>query len=141
MIKNNSSFNIKNIEFINPDTNDPIQRNEVPDFFNTFFVEIASRTRQFDESMVQTDEITSATISRFAFLPPNLFELKEIIRNIDVNMSSCVEGINAKICKTLLEIISEKFLKLFANSLVTGIIPEKWTCASLTFFFFYQKKD
>ena len=48
-------------------------------------------------------------------------------------MSSCVDGINARTCKTVLECIPERFLKLFANSLFTGIFPKKWTCASLTF--------
>ena len=53
-------------------------------------------------------------------------------RIIDVNMSSCIEGINAKMCKAIIEIIPNKFLKIFANSLFTGIFPAKRACATLT---------
>ena len=55
------------------------------------------------------------------------------IYDVDVNISSCVQGINAKTCKNLLEIIPERFLKIFGNSLFLGVFPEKWACSTLTF--------
>ena len=70
---------------------------------------------------------------KFEFTPPTLLELYGIIVNIDVNISSCVQGIYAKTYKNLLEIMPVRFLKIFGNSLFLGVFPEKWACSTLTF--------
>ena len=45
--------------------------------------------------------------------------------DIDINISSCIEGVNAKTCKNLLDIMPNRFLKIFAKSLSLGIFPGK----------------
>ena len=112
---------------------EPVQTDDVPNFLNEFFANIANRTRLFDPDSIDRNSFEKNVDSEFHFEPPNIFELKELIKQVDTSMSSCIEGINARTCKTVLECIPEQFLKLFANSLFTGIFPEKWTCASLTF--------
>ena len=65
--------------------------------------------------------------STFDFLPPTLPEIYCYMIEIDTSMSSCIPGINAKICKTLLDKIPSKFVHLFANSLFSAKFPTAWT--------------
>ena len=37
--------------------------------------------------------------------------------DIGINISSCIEGVNVKTCKNLFDIMPNRFLKIFANSL------------------------
>ena len=106
---------------------------DVPDFLNIFFANIAARTRLFDDTNVPEYDVNITHENPFVFLPPSIHEIRELTKQIDTNMSSCIDGINAKTCKNLLEIIPEFFFKLFANSLFLGIFPKKWACAKLTF--------
>ena len=52
--------------------------------------------------------------------------------DIDVNMASCVEGINMKICKIITVNFPGKLSKLFSNSLFRGIFPREWACSTVT---------
>ena len=133
MIKNETTMSIFDIEFRNLETNIPVSKDDVPDFLNAYFAQIATRTRPFDFNTIHNNDYVKNVDNVFEFEPPNLFEIKEFVKHIDTTMSSCIAGVNARMCKTIMEIIPGKFLKLFANSLFTGIFPEKWTYATLTF--------
>ena len=69
---------------------------------------------------------------KFNFQPPDLGDLMYLIREIDVNTSSCVQGINMKMCKRIITMIPDKFLLLFANSMFIGIFPSEWAIATVT---------
>ena len=133
MIKNGNLVNIENITFVNEDSHEPVLKSNVPDFFNSFFANIAESTRLFNESNVPELDPNMTRENMFEFLPPSIHEIKDLAGQIDTNNTSCVEGVNAKTCKALIEIIPSKFVKLFANSMFTGIFPRKWACAKLTF--------
>ena len=94
-------------------------------------------TVQFAENMCDFSKVVHPTLDnnvevKFAFQPPELDDLMYIIRDIDDNMSSCVEGINMKMCKRIISMIPEKFLLLFANSMYTGVFPSQWSILTVT---------
>ena len=66
------------------------------------------------------------------FEPPALEDLYGYMTDIDVSSSSCIKGVNSKVCKIMLDTIPEKFRHLFANSLFHGKFPNAWTCAIVT---------
>ena len=55
-----------------------------------------------------------------------------IVRDIDVNISSCVSGMNMKMCQCLILTIPERFLLLFTNSMFLGIFPTEWSTLKVT---------
>ena len=59
-------------------------------------------------------------------------ELMYITRDIDSDMSSCIKGLNMKMCKRLITAIPEKFLFMFANSMNYGIFPSDWAVSTVT---------
>ena len=46
-------------------------------------------------------------------------------------MSSCIDGINLKICKVIIQEMPDIFVKLFGNSLFFGIFPRKWSTSTV----------
>ena len=50
-----------------------------------------------------------------------------VMSDIDINTLSCIQGINSRVCKIMLDKIPAKFCHLFANSLFTAKFPESWT--------------
>ena len=52
--------------------------------------------------------------------------------DINTNASSCIKGVNSKMCKVILDKIPDKFRLLFTNSLYFGKFATAWTCAILT---------
>ena len=133
LIKNEKVIDIENIDFLDPDTNEPIMKCDVPDFLNDYFANIANRTRAFNKTNIPTVDLNVNNDDEFNFQPPSIFEIRDSTKEIDITMSSGIENINARMCKTILEIIPDKFLKLFANSVFLGIFPKKWACARLIF--------
>ena len=65
-------------------------------------------------------------------MPPALEDIYSYMLDIDIHSSSCIKGVNSKICKILPDKIPDKFRHLFANSLFFGIFPATWTCATVT---------
>ena len=47
-------------------------------------------------------------------------------------MSSCIDGINMKICKVILKSCMDKWVKLYNNYLCMGIFPSEWSCSIVT---------
>ena len=133
MIKEGSTTNIENITFLNQECGEEILKAEVPDFLNRYFANIVDHTRLFDDSTIPVFDQNIPRDDMFEFMPPSIFEIRDLTKHVDTGMSSCIEGINASTCKALLESIRDKFVKLFANSMFTGIFPKKWACAKLTF--------
>ena len=68
----------------------------------------------------------------FDFSPPDIFDIRRHVDDIDMNMSSCIDGVNMNICKVLFTEFAEKWLSIFANSIFTGIFPTKWARLTVT---------
>ena len=45
---------------------------------------------------------------------------------IDTTKASCIHNISSRICKDVITILPDKFVKLFNASLTYGIFPRKW---------------
>ena len=58
---------------------------------------------------------------------PIVPEVLKLIKEIDINKSSCVEGINARFCKDAMLKLPEQICKIFCNSFETGMIRTSWT--------------
>ena len=133
LIDEQDSVDITSYIFRDIITHDPISKEDTPDFLNSFFVEIAERTRtRLTNQDAKHIDLYPDIISKFDFAPPELEDMYGYMMEIDINTSSCLEGINSKLCKILIDKIPEKFRHLFANSLFFGIFPEAWTSAYVT---------
>ena len=129
-IKPDNSPDATNIKFINSDSGNPVDDRDVPNFLNNFFAIVAEKTCDFTKIKYPTRNVNVDTT--FNFEPPDLDDLMYIIREIDMDMSSCIEGVNMKMCKRLIILIPEKFLLLFANSMYLGVFPDKWSISTVT---------
>ena len=115
LIKQDKIFDISDCLFTNTTDNGPVNRDNIPDFVNVYFANIAKRVRPCNIRPINGN-ITNQD-SQFEFMPPTLVELYGIVINIDVNISSCINGLNARISQNLLGIMPDRFLKIFGNSL------------------------
>ena len=98
---------------------------------NQFFASIAERTRA-EVINPLNDNREYYVDSNCDFMPPALEDIYSYMLDIDIHSSSCIKGVNCKICKILPDKIPDKFRHLFANSLFFGIFPATWTCATVT---------
>ena len=134
LIKDKVELDISNIVFRDPDTHDFIQKDNVPDFLNKYFAEISTRTRG-EDNLIDRNVMPNVDQNKYEgieFEPVTGDTVLGYIDDIDVNMASCVEGINMKICKILVKSNSDKIAKLFSNSLFLGIFPREWACSRVT---------
>ena len=89
----------------------------IPDFPNEYFVNISQLTRNANVNIDREYEACYNDVNNnFDVLPPTLGEIYGYMIDIDVNTASCIEGINAKMCKLTLDAVPEKFVHLFATS-------------------------
>ena len=133
LIDNEDSADITSYIFKYPNRDEEISRNLVPNYLNDYFVNIAGMTRDANTNIAQNYETCYNDVNNvFDFLPPTLDELYGYMFDIDVNTASCIEGVNAKLCKLTLDTIPDKFLHLFANSLFFGVFPTSWTVSYVT---------
>ena len=133
-IKYKVDIDIINIIFRDPETGDRVERDNIPDFLKLFFANIAERTRGPDSDIDRhvPDNMYSDELPGFDFAPVATETVLACGDDIDVNMSSCIDGINMKTCKILVKNFLEKLANLFTNSLYTGIFPKEWTCSMVT---------
>ena len=101
---------------------------------NKYFAEIATRTRGSDANIDPniTLNIYSNNYEGFDLGPVDTETVLNCVEDIDVNMASCIEGINMKICKILTVNFAGKLAMLFSNSLFLGIFPREWACSIVT---------
>ena len=132
MIKGNVEVNIGNYTFTDPATDLPVRKDCISDFLNQFFANIAESTRG-EESVINKNvgNIYMHEYPGFDFRPPTADELYVHIVNSDIDVSSCIDGINSKICKVIIQEMPDIFVKLFANSLFFGIFPRKWATSTV----------
>ena len=108
---------------------DIVEKCDIPDYLNNYFVNIAERTRNRPVNAMY-DFIDVQGL--FDFVLPTVEEIYGYMIDIDINSSSCIKGISSNVCKTMLDSIPSKFCHLFANSLFFGKFPTDWTRATVT---------
>ena len=129
MIKHTNAADISTMEFKNSQ-GIKVTKDEIPDFMNNYFATIAERTS--DPNKVVYVNRQNDVHVQFDFEPPTVIELEFIVKEINDDMTSCVEGLNMKMCKRLIEAIPEKILLLYANSMFKGEFPTEWSMADVT---------
>ena len=113
--------------FIDQTTNQYVEIGRQPDFLNNYFINIVQNLN------ILPDDNTVHNVynldSRFCFLNdlPTEQELIKIIREIDVNKSSCVNNISSKFCKDSMLAVPGMLCYMITKSLTTGEIPADWT--------------
>ena len=107
-----------------------INKKDIPNFLNNYFADIAESTCDFMK--IQHPMLKANPDIKFDFEPPDLDALMYIIRDIDADMSSCVQGLNMKMCERLISMIPEQFVLLFANSMFLAIFTFDWAVLTVT---------
>ena len=129
LIKQDSTVDISNIE-LRDSAGDIVPTNSVPIFLNQYFATIAEKTS--DRTKVKYENKNCDMPIQFDFEPPTLIELEYIVEDFNDDMSSCVDGLNMKMCKRIIGAIPKKCLLLYANSMFYGQFPKEWTTANVT---------
>ena len=133
LIDSDDSVDITSYLFRSPLNDAPITRNDTPNFLNDYFVNIASRTcGHFVPNLNDYANLYPDIVSKFDFTLPSLEEMYGFMESMELNTSSCMNGINMKVCKEAMDAIPAKFRHLFACSLFQGEFPVSWTCSYVT---------
>ena len=119
--------NIETVTFKDPVTGTDIPDSVVPNFLNDYFANISERVCDQESFLPYIGPQNIIAESKFAFMPPEQYQIMLFAEEIDVYSASGVDGINSMICKCLLLHIPAKFRLLYANSMFIGYFPFKWT--------------
>ena len=113
--------------FIDPTTNIHVDIGSEANFLNNYYIDIVRNLNipVSNASMLNVYNLDTT----FCFLDnlPTEHEIVKIIKEIDVNKSSCVENINSKFCKESMLSVPDKVCYMITKSLTTGEIPSDWT--------------
>ena len=117
MVDDDEVVDITSFVFRDLYTNIVVDKIDVPDYLNEYFVKIAKRTSERpNDIMNEYVECYEIVMSTFDFIPPAIEEIYGYMSDIDINTASCIPGINSRVCKIMLDKIPAKFCHLFANS-------------------------
>ena len=101
LIKDKVEVDICNIDFINPATGLVVDKDNTPDFLNNYFANIGEFTRGPDADIdidIQSD-VSVNGLPGFDFAPVTIECFYRFIGEIDIDMSSCIYGLNMNICR------------------------------------------
>ena len=133
LIDKEDSVDITSYVFRYLDTHELVDKSDIPDYLNEYFVNISDRiSGPRDLNRAPYVNIYDHIEGTFDYTPPSLEAMYGYKESIDIYSSSCIPGINNKICKTLFDAVPGKFRHLFATSLFTGKFPTSWTNAYVT---------
>ena len=110
---------------------DPIPKDNIPDFFSENFVNIAQKTYGDRDFRYEHTKLYDDINAMFDFIAPALDEMYGCMEPMDVNSSSCITVVNAKVCKAAFGSLPDKFRHLFATSLNFSKFISVWICAYL----------
>ena len=124
------------MHFYDKTTGQYVEQGKEADFLNDYFLNIVNNL-----NIIPTDDMCLDIYNipnRFCFLDnmPTVDEVVRLIKDIDVNKSSCVDGISTRFCKDAMLSIPLMICNLFRKSLETGIIPTSWTKGTITVIFY-----
>ena len=116
-----------NARFIDPITLAEVDHGKEADFLNEYFINIVQKLNiPPDHTSMDAVYNIDDTFS-FEEDMPTLEEIHSLIREIDINKSSCVDKINTKFCKEAMLSIPGVICTIMCKSLRTGTIPVSWT--------------
>ena len=117
----------KTARFIDPTTQEYVEIGSEANFLNNYFLNIVGNLDipMSDKSMLDVYNVDT----HFCFINdlPTEPEIIKIIKEIDINKSSCIEGINSKMCKDAMLAVPSKICHMMVTSLCKGEIPSAWT--------------
>ena len=111
----------QDMEFIHPETQQRVIRENTANFLNDYFVNIGTAAHQPDINLFE-----GPLLNDFKFEEITLGEVTKLINEIDTTKDSCIEGVNSEILKHALKRIPEKLQLLFERSICSGVFPRKW---------------
>ena len=90
MVDDDESVDVTSFVFRDLNTNIPVDKIDVPDYLNEYFVNVAERTRERpNDIMTEYVECCGNVRSTFDFIPPTLEELYGYMIDIDISTASC----------------------------------------------------
>ena len=141
--KKNKSSDINEILVNNNTISDPTA---IAESFNDYFVNIGPKlaseaSREFEEEGLPNNcrRSFSITNSSFCFLEISIENVSMTLRNLQINKSTGLDKIPAKILKLASDIIAPSRTYIFNLSLATGIYVDDWKRARVTPI--YKSKD
>ena len=128
---NKTTDSLLNARFVDPNTGVEIDRGMEANFLNGYFVNIVRNLNipVNNASMLNVYNVDSTY--DFDDNLPDLDEIVKLIREIDINKSSCVDKISSKFCKECMISVPHIIWHMMCKSLTTGIIPTDWTTGSI----------
>ena len=114
--------------FIDPLNNVYVANGSEANFLNHYFINIVRNLNipPSNESMLGVYHIEATFIFTDNLLTEE--EIVKLVKEIDVNKSSCVESLSSKICKVSMLAVPDKVCYMITKSLETpGEIPLDWT--------------
>ena len=135
-----SSEKSHTVQFIDPDSNDPMPDGFQADFLNSYFCNISKRLGLSDSPLIAPEmdddlhNMYGHIDSEFELLDDEILsaELEMFVKDIDVCKSSCVHGINTMICKKIMVAFPQEISYIFRRSVITGIFPYEWSRGCIT---------
>ena len=112
------------MEFIHPDTNTKVDRDETPNFLNCYFINIGSHR---NDPVNNSDVLEEYGPPLHVFEKVTLPEVIKLINDIDISKDSCIPGVSSHILKHAFQRIPDKIKLLFDFSIDSGIFPKQWT--------------
>ena len=121
-----------NARFIDQNTNEYVEIGSEANFLNEYFINIVNNLNIPQSAVSMTDVYDNDTIFSFRDNIPTVPEVIKIIKEIDVNKSSCVENINTRFCKEAMLAVPDKICQMMTKSLLQGVVPIDWTRGMIT---------
>ena len=113
--------------YIDPVTGEYIEVGLEANFLNSYFINIVHNLNIPPNDDPILNIIEADTVLCFLDDLPHEQEIIKLVKDIDVNKSSCVNNISSKFCKEAMLAVPAKICQMIIKSLVTGRIPAEWT--------------
>ena len=118
--------------YIDPLNGEYVDTGNEANFLNEYFVNIVKNLYIPEDNDAVPYEYNHGSTFCFTDNMPTQQEIIKLIKDIDVNKSSCVEKVNAKYCKDAMLAVPKKIWHMITISLTMGIVPSEWTKELIT---------
>ena len=122
------------ISLIDQDTKIPIEKDDIPNFINNFFISIGQNMGTDINPTDPDGENNYNTNPLGAQMPEmtvNEDMLLKIIMNINTSKASSIENINSVVLKDAFLILLPQLVKLYQLSLTVCVFPDSWKIANV----------
>ena len=139
MLKGTSNI-CQTVNFIDPDTNVPVQDGTQSEYLNSYFCNISHRLGLSNDPMINPeitndlDGMYGGLAGHFDLVDDEILtpELEMVVREIDTSKSSCVQGISTLICKHIMTYFPNEIAYLYRCSISSGVFPTAWSLGCIT---------